>query len=203
MGFLTTIESALPGDEFFSGSTVNFGVPWISLSVALNVTLTALICVRILQARRRVQGCLEQEELKVYTSVMAILIESALPFSILGIIFAVAYSKGWSLSAAMANIWGVFVVRRCPSSSSNFHLNRSATFQVVSPQFIILRVVMGRAWTRDIASRAGNRSSVAFQHGTTSHVQGITVDSETMEAPIVATKISIPSESSGSFTKVE
>lgn len=116
MGILTTVQSALPGAEFFSGKTVNYGVPWISLTVAVNVSLTILICVRILLVRRQMKHCLNGQEFKVYTGLMAILIESSLPFSILGIIFAVAYSRGWSLSLALANIWGVFVVNFLPLS---------------------------------------------------------------------------------------
>jgi hypothetical protein len=81
MGIMTMVQSAVPGSNFFRGKTVDFGVPWASLSVALNVTITALIAYRILRARSMIRRLQESNEsLEVYVSVAAILIESALPF---------------------------------------------------------------------------------------------------------------------------
>lgn len=205
MGILATVQSALPGSGFFTGKTINYGLPWIILTVMLNVTLTTLICVKISLARRMVQRCLEKEDLKVYTSIMAILIESSLPFSILGIVFAIAYGKGWSLSFALENIWGVLVVCRSVSHLPYRKCTQSSFLpQVVSPQFIILRVVMGRAWTRDIASRAGTQSSVEFNHETSGYVLGISIDSERMELETAESKgTGGASSSSGTLAKVE
>ncbi|GAW03173.1 hypothetical protein LENED_004874 [Lentinula edodes] len=49
---ITVVESALPGAFLLNGTAANFGVPWVSLSVSLNVILTAMICGRLLMMRR-------------------------------------------------------------------------------------------------------------------------------------------------------
>ncbi|KAJ7280298.1 hypothetical protein C8J57DRAFT_1302225 [Mycena rebaudengoi] len=133
MGIMTMVQSAVPGSNFFRGKTVDFGVPWASLSVALNVTITALIAYRILRARSMIRRLQESNEsLEVYVSVAAILIESALPFSVLGIIFAVTYGKNLPQAPGFLFAW--------------------ASFATLSPQFIIFRVITGRAWTHDVAA---------------------------------------------------
>jgi hypothetical protein len=83
MGIMTVVQGAIPGSNFFRGKVVDFGVPWASLSVSLNVTITALISYRILRARSIIKKLREGEgskSLNVYVGIAAIFIESALPF---------------------------------------------------------------------------------------------------------------------------
>lgn len=110
MGIMTVIKSAAPNSYFFKGATVNFGVPWICLSVSMNILVTTLICTRILLVRHQVQASLGDNDMKLYTSIMAILVESSLPFSLLGVVFVVTYAMDLDISLAFANIWGVFAV---------------------------------------------------------------------------------------------
>lgn len=112
MAMVMLVQSALPGSDFFRGQTVNFGVPWAALSVSLNVTLTALIAFRILRARHAIEKHLEDsaKSLGVYLGIAAILIESSLPFSILGIIFIVTYGKNLDIGPAFLFTWTTFAV---------------------------------------------------------------------------------------------
>jgi len=144
MAVMTLIQSAAPGSNFFQGKTVNFGVPWASLSVALNVTLTCLIILRILRARKNARKYFDDHD-TIYTSLASILVESSLPFSILGIAFAITYGKTLDEGPAFLFAW--------------------SAFSGLSPQFIIFRVATGRAWTRDIASQISRRdSTIVFEH---------------------------------------
>ncbi|EJD00199.1 uncharacterized protein FOMMEDRAFT_112550 [Fomitiporia mediterranea MF3/22] len=148
-GLITLVESALPGANFFRGNPVNFGVPWVALSVALNIVATTLICTRIMIARRQLNKAQNtNDRMPEYTGAMAILVESSLPVSLLGIVFAVTFGKNLDISLAFTQIWGVSVV--------------------LSPQFIILRVAMGRAWTRKVASQFS--SSIRFTGISTTRV---------------------------------
>ncbi|KAJ7119456.1 hypothetical protein C8R44DRAFT_624334 [Mycena epipterygia] len=147
MAMVTLFQSALPGSDFFCGQTVNFGVPWAALSVSLNVTITAMITFQILRARSAIKELRESaDSLKVYISIAAILIESSLPFSILGIIFAITYGRNLDVGPAFLFTW--------------------ATFAALSPQFIIFRIAAGRAWTRDVASNFSAHSEMIFKHTT-------------------------------------
>ncbi|KAF8520740.1 hypothetical protein BU17DRAFT_88625 [Hysterangium stoloniferum] len=133
MALVTLVQSARPGD-FFTGIAVNFGVPWAVLSVTLNVFVTTIIIVRLMGARRRLKGIMPRDALSVYTGISAVLVESCLPFSVLGIIFAVTYGKSLPIGPAFMFIWGVFVT--------------------LAPQFIIFRVMNGKSWTTDIVTQA-------------------------------------------------
>ncbi|KAF7348573.1 hypothetical protein MVEN_01374900 [Mycena venus] len=147
MAMIMLVQSALPGSDFFRGKTVDYGVPWAALSVSLNVTLTALITLRILLARRAIkQFQVSDKSFGVYFSVAAMVIESSLPFSLLGLIFAVTYGKNLDIGPAFLFTW--------------------ATFAALSPQFIIFRVATGRAWTRDVASDLSAHSDIVFRHTT-------------------------------------
>lgn len=112
MAFISVVQSARPGSNFFRGETVNFDVlPWTALSVSLNVIVTTLICVRLLLVRRHSKRLLPGEVLEMYTGIMAMLVESALPFSVFGIIFAVVYGKNLNVAPVFTFIWGNLCVR--------------------------------------------------------------------------------------------
>ncbi|KAI0095199.1 hypothetical protein BDY19DRAFT_916738 [Irpex rosettiformis] len=139
LSILSLVESALPeNNSFFNFAHVSFTVPWIALSSALNIILTMMISFRILRFRRELQFALNRDPhllaqhsqyLNTYTSIVAILVESALPFSIIGLITCILVGKGNSVNAAFLELWGVF-----PG---------------ISPLLIVLRIAMGSAWTNE------------------------------------------------------
>ncbi|KAJ8495665.1 hypothetical protein ONZ45_g5661 [Pleurotus djamor] len=159
MALLTVVQSAVPGSNFFVGKTVNFGVPWVALSVTINVYCTVAIVWRLYLARKQMQEQigLAPEIMDTYTGVTAILVESSLPFSVLGIVFAVTFGKNLDAGPPFAFIWG--------------------TFCALSPQFILYRVALGTAWSRDIASQIQSQSlefaSVSRGHTASSATQGV------------------------------
>ena len=116
------VESALPTTKaFFSvGVLINFTVPWIALTSALNIILTALICYRILRVRYQLRSALRHDvELlalndygnsTMYTSVIAMLVESALPLAVIGLITCVLVGKGNFVSTPFLVIWGTVAV---------------------------------------------------------------------------------------------
>ncbi|PPR00560.1 hypothetical protein CVT26_009892 [Gymnopilus dilepis] len=108
---LLVIISSLPTDKTLAHS-INFYIPWISLSSGLNCIVTALIVFRILLLSYRVRRALPSESHGVYTSVAAILIESALPFTVLGVIYAVYSGRNEPPQNALGFIWGTFIVRQ-------------------------------------------------------------------------------------------
>ncbi|KJA21766.1 hypothetical protein HYPSUDRAFT_41610 [Hypholoma sublateritium FD-334 SS-4] len=137
MAILTTVESALPDATIFSGIPQTLGVAWVSLSVSFNILVTALICGRVfasyLALKRMGLGSVARER----WGLVAILIESSLPFSVFGIVCASLYSlptanPSSQLVSAVADIWGGILG--------------------IAPQLIILRVAMGSAWTKKCVS---------------------------------------------------
>ncbi|KAJ7482630.1 hypothetical protein FB451DRAFT_1029873 [Mycena latifolia] len=129
MAITTTIQSGLPGGDFFNGITVNFGIPWLVLTIVFNILVTVMIAGRLLSVQATVNKAVGWPMTKKYTGRLAILVESAMPFTLLGIGYLVTYIRGAPESLSFADIWGCFVS--------------------LSPQAIILRVAMGGAWTKE------------------------------------------------------
>ncbi|TFK71054.1 hypothetical protein BDN72DRAFT_895911 [Pluteus cervinus] len=128
LAIISVVQSALPGSSFLARPTINFAVPWISLACAFNASVTALIAGRIIYMQKLMSRSISQELKKTYTTVIAILVESALPFTVLGIALAVLLGVDSPGTLSLSIIWGSYVG--------------------IAPQLIILRVAMGRAWSR-------------------------------------------------------
>ncbi|KAF7984632.1 hypothetical protein HWV62_12859 [Athelia sp. TMB] len=79
---------------FWSDLAVHIGTAYWSLTVALNVIITILICFRLLRTRNRVRKAFGFEHGKLYNKVTTMFIESAALYSIWGLILVVAYARG-------------------------------------------------------------------------------------------------------------
>ncbi|OCH85531.1 hypothetical protein OBBRIDRAFT_762823 [Obba rivulosa] len=131
LGIIELYASGAPGADFFVGKAVQLGLAYYSMSIGLNILLTALICFRIVRYAHRIQPCLGSTIARTYTGAASIIIESALPYALAGIAYIVAYGMNSGISILM----GAFY----------------SNFACISPQLIILRVTSGRAWTRETA----------------------------------------------------
>jgi hypothetical protein len=89
--------------------------------------VTSLISFHLLTARRRLSKVLPGKDLDLYTGVVAILIESALPLSVFGVVYAAivcAYPRAFSSPptvgpyAAALNIFAFFFFGFCVSGYS-------------------------------------------------------------------------------------
>ncbi|KAJ7284610.1 hypothetical protein C8J57DRAFT_1669932 [Mycena rebaudengoi] len=142
MGIVMTIQSGLPGGDIFHGKAVNFGIPWLVLTIVFNVLVTGLIGIRLVSVSRSMRNVLSRERADVYVGVVAILVESAAPFTLLGIAYLVTYIRNDPEVLAFACVWGMFCA--------------------LSPQIIILRVSMGSAWTKKTVTQYGTNTAVIF-----------------------------------------
>ena len=104
MSLIALTESALPNSSFFVKATTDFTIPWLALTCGLNGVVTILISGRIIYYSRLASAN------RTYTSVVAVMVESALPFTILGILCAVYFGKHEAPELAFAVVWGSFVV---------------------------------------------------------------------------------------------
>lgn len=147
------VAAGVPGGDFFAGRSVNFGVPYYAMSIALNLLLTLLICARLLYLSRWVSTAMGAEGAQLYTSVLAILLESAAPYSAVGIMFLVPYARGSGVAIAFGQVW--------------------AKITCLSPQIIVYRVATRRAWDR--ATVEGAAASMEFVTAGTSTAQLSTI----------------------------
>ncbi|TFK19057.1 hypothetical protein FA15DRAFT_223723 [Coprinopsis marcescibilis] len=142
-------------------------------SVGASVISTGLIVSRLIRMKNELRRSLPEDTraFSVYDRVVSILIESALPFTIFGVVSAITFAL------------------ESPSGTDS-HGTRNVPIEVatsvviplwclslgLAPMLIIHRVVMGTSWINDPATNATGRvSSIAFgrspgtQPGTDSH----------------------------------
>lgn len=76
------------------------------LTIVFNIIVTAMIAVRLLSMHSRVNRVVGEAMTKKYTGLLAILVESALPFTLLGVCYLATYIREIPESLAFADIWG-------------------------------------------------------------------------------------------------
>jgi hypothetical protein len=72
---------------------IDFAICWYVLSVSINILSTFAIVGRLLWKRRTIITLLGKEHSKVYIGVAAMLVESAVLYSVFGVIFIGTYFK--------------------------------------------------------------------------------------------------------------
>ncbi|KAK7022040.1 hypothetical protein VNI00_017075 [Paramarasmius palmivorus] len=154
MTIMTLVQSA--GNTVFNSNSATFLVAGISLSTALNLLLTTLICIRLLMARRRLRK-LNIMVPQQYAGIVAIFVESSLPFGVFGIVFAV-------LLAMEITVYEIFSVI--------FSL-----YAGVAPLLILYRVAKGTAWSRE-DSETVFTTDLRFTMRTRDAEQGMRLENE-------------------------
>jgi hypothetical protein len=110
MGILDLVTSGSKNGEFFSGLAAHVGLVYFSLTIGLNITVTCLICGRILFYAKRMQDHLGAEISKTYFTAVAIIIESALPYTLFGIALLVSFGLQSDISMLFLSLYGMFTV---------------------------------------------------------------------------------------------
>ncbi|RXW17397.1 hypothetical protein EST38_g8450 [Candolleomyces aberdarensis] len=145
---------------FFIGNYVEgsgaLGPAATALTVTTNVVITGLISFRLLRARRSLSKLLPSADMHLYTGVVAILIESALPLSLFGILAAVMQQLG---NSAVGTSVGFLVCD--PLFAGLFY-----SFCTLSPHMIIFRVTTGRSFTKFPSVKDGALNTLQFAHHT-------------------------------------
>jgi len=137
------------------GSNLPTSTIYFSLSVGLNVILTLLIVGRILYHAR--MTTINQSKLpERYTSVSAMLIESAALSAVTGIVLIVTLHTNVASSIGAESLYGVMTV-----CEYQFHCTNLILMQALSPTLIAYRVSSGNAWTRNTTQETTVRPYVA------------------------------------------
>ncbi|RPD60192.1 hypothetical protein L226DRAFT_571168 [Lentinus tigrinus ALCF2SS1-7] len=127
MSFLTLYQASRPDASLWTHTTVQFSLPYFSISISLNILLTLLLVGRLYYMSARAKRAIGREHAATYSSIASMLIESAVPYAIAGLIFIITYARN--------------------SNVQNLALPVLGQIMCISPEIIILRVAMGRAVT--------------------------------------------------------
>jgi len=154
------IETGNSSEGVFGPLTLDLAICWYIFSVSVNVFATIAIVGRLLWKRRAINAILGKEHSKSYTGVVAMLIESAAMYSILGLIFIGCYFR--------------------QNPAGDLILPFLGNLEGISPMMIIYRVAVGRGWSHKTLRHVNSTFAI-----TTLHFNGPT--STTMESSNVTT----------------
>lgn len=118
-----------PKGNFFHGKSINFGTPYYTITIAFNIFVTVLIIIRLRKLRKAVSGAIGEDSARIYTSVASTLIESAAPYSVVGIMFLIPYALGNGTAVAFGQVWAKIAVCvtpfTCPHRSNGLTISKS------------------------------------------------------------------------------
>lgn len=129
MGCMLLFQLTQPNANLWSQTTVNFGIPYWSISASLNILVTSLIVAKLYLIRRRTRAVLSTHHSRTYISVATMLIESAFLYSATALIFIITYARN--------------------SQIQNLVLPVLGQVQAISPLLIMWRVARGQAISKE------------------------------------------------------
>jgi hypothetical protein len=147
-------------------ATIQTGIPYLSISVSLNVLLTLMISLRLMLHSRRVQRAIGAGEGRMYKTVVTMIIESSALYAVSSLLFIGTWGAGSWVSSVFSPILEDTQVRTVFTSLSDAPLFWDAVYnhcdkQVIAPLLITFRVANRSALTSDTIG-SGKVSSVLF-----------------------------------------
>ena len=84
---------------------------YTSVGIALNFLVSTLICIRIFLLAKHLKAALGEGAAHVYTNTAAMIIESALPYTLAGVVYVVVLGMHSSTTMLFMSIYVLFTVR--------------------------------------------------------------------------------------------
>ncbi|KAG2090616.1 uncharacterized protein F5147DRAFT_643435 [Suillus discolor] len=118
---------------FFTSGSINYTIPYLGLSLALNIIITIVIVLRLLTYRHRISKVLGPGYGTQYTSIAAMIVESAALYS--------TFSLALLILFILNNpIFGAFI-------------ELLPQIQIIAMLLIVFRVAQGKGWSQETMSR--------------------------------------------------
>lgn len=108
---MTCVFTSLPNSDFFVGRAAQVALAYSSAVIGLNVTLSTLICSRLLWRARAVEHTLGRRIARRYTGAAALVVEAALPYTLFGIAYVVTLGTDSPTSILFLSLYVMFTVR--------------------------------------------------------------------------------------------
>ncbi|KAG1753138.1 hypothetical protein EDD22DRAFT_827934 [Suillus occidentalis] len=132
MGIMWMLQ-VTTASPYFSSTNINYTVPYLSLSLALNIIITIVIVLRLLTYRHRICNVLGPGYGTQYTSIAAMIIESAALYSAFSVALLSLFLIGNPISATF--------------------IEALTQVQIIAMLLIVFRVAQGKAGLRSPSPR--------------------------------------------------
>ena len=96
MGITFTYQIAQPNSSFWNSTAIDFGLPYFSISLSLNVLLTFLIVARLVMHSRNVRAAMGAPSgaAGLYRAIVTMLIESCALYAVNSLLFVGPWGAG-------------------------------------------------------------------------------------------------------------
>ncbi|PIL34500.1 hypothetical protein GSI_03277 [Ganoderma sinense ZZ0214-1] len=149
LGILTCYYSGRPGGDFFVGIAPHIALAYSTVGIAMNVICSSLICGYIVYHTHRFIKLVgrrdDNDNRRRFNHVLEIIVEAMLPYTLSG----AAYVTLLGLNSPVAILF----------------LSLYVMFTCLSPQIIMLRVVLGREWRNELTLTGEPISDLNFAKG--------------------------------------
>ncbi|OSX62091.1 hypothetical protein POSPLADRAFT_1181307 [Postia placenta MAD-698-R-SB12] len=142
LSVLVVVQLALPDGSLWTGPAYKIDLAYWATSMSLSMLLTLLLVSRLFWLRRKLIKAMGKEHGGVYTSIAAMLVESALPYGIISAVYIILYGLQ---NPAQSLFLGPLVQVEC-----------------IAPELITAHVFRGRAWSGATIARIGPQSTIHF-----------------------------------------
>ncbi|KAG1751356.1 uncharacterized protein EDB91DRAFT_1104975 [Suillus paluster] len=130
---LVFLASVVTTTSPYFSTNINYTVPYLSISLALNIIVTIAIVLRLLTYRYRISSVLGSSYGTQYTSIAAMVVESAALYST----FSVAFLTLFLLNNPISETF----------------IESLTQVQIIAMLLIVFRVAQGKGWSQDTASK--------------------------------------------------
>lgn len=93
MSIMVIFQSSRPNASLWTTTTVQFTLPYFTISVSLNIILTLLLVGQLLRMSYDLRKTMGKNHAATYISIAAMLLESATPYAAVGLIFIITYAR--------------------------------------------------------------------------------------------------------------
>ncbi|KAF5380580.1 hypothetical protein D9615_004674 [Tricholomella constricta] len=159
MSVLVLVQSRIK--DFYD---INVQIAYLSLTVGTNILYTLLVVTRLLMAHGDVKRNMGKEQAGTYITIIAMIVESAAMYSVLGVLYIASFATH--------------------SNCSNLIFLSISHVQGIAQLLIILRVAEGRAFTGTVQTRS--RATTTLEFGVpASHSHGNVSSSEDQRTTVM------------------
>jgi hypothetical protein len=133
-----------PWSNVSGANAINFTGPYFWMSLSLNISMTVAICARLIYYRKRIASVFGANHGTQYTSVAAMIVESAALYSAFALLFLIPFALNNPIQNAFIQLMG--------------------EIQIVATLLITYRVAHGAAWAHETSQAIfGTRDTQATQ----------------------------------------
>lgn len=119
LGVSVDWTTSSPGGDYFTGVSTQLSLAYWSLAVFLTTSLTCILCYRLVQHAKMVQEHLGNEYALSYFTIVTIIVESVLPYTLSGIAALVSLGVESPTSVMFVSVYFLMMVRGLGTSPTN------------------------------------------------------------------------------------